>query len=143
MLSFQIPDHPVLSVAVMVTARDGAVPVVVMLTVGATVSTPILILRASGEMFPAVSRTATVAPLSDVVIVRVYRMMSAQTVGSGIPGDQRSGVVDVASTAGAQAHVSPSETPGASVQVTTAVTLDFCHLVGAEMSELAERDSDE
>ena len=93
MLSFQIPDHPVLSVAVMVTARDGAVPVVVMLTVGATVSTPILIVRASGEMLPAVSRTATVAPLSDVVIVRVYRMMSAQTVASGIPGDQRSGVV--------------------------------------------------
>jgi hypothetical protein len=70
-VSFQIPDHPVLSVEFRVTVRLGAVPVGVIVTVGPTVSTPIVMMRGVVETFPAVSRTATVDPLSDEVIVRV------------------------------------------------------------------------
>ena len=94
------------------------------------------------EILFAVSRTSILSVLTELVSVRVYFIISAPTRLSGVPTDQRFGVVVDGSTVLAQAHVSPSEIPGASVQVTTAVIFPFCHLSGLVMREAAERVSE-
>ncbi len=141
-----MPDQPALSVAVIVTTIFGDVPVAVILSVGGTVSTPIVILLGVVETFHAVSRTATVAPLSDDVIVRVYRMRSAQIVRSAVPTDQSSGVVvpriarlvEAGAIFCEQTQYLPSD-GGVFAQFTTAVTGFLFHRVASAIRALADK----
>ena len=135
-----------LSVAVIVATIFGDVPVVVMSSIGGIVSTPMVILLGVVEIFHAVSRTATVAPLRDEVIVRVYRMRSAPIITSEVPADQSSGfvvpriagLVETGAIFCEQTQYLPSD-GGVFAQLTTAVTGLLFHRVISTIRVFGER----